>query len=225
MKKTGKIIIALLILSAVVLCPFTGGQTPVYGASISAGLPNFVIYVNRAMDCVTIKLVNPDGSETAVKSMVCSTGRQGHETPLGVFSTSDYYDWRLMVDGTYGRYAVRFNRGIMFHSVPYYTRNSGNLEYDQYNLLGTKASLGCVRVCVADAKWIYDFCKKGTRVVVYDDYTSPGELGKPVPIPLDITSPFRGWDPTDINPLNPWLIAAAAEEAQPATADQQVMNY
>ncbi|MBR2274648.1 MAG: L,D-transpeptidase, partial [Lachnospiraceae bacterium] len=202
--------------------------TEAFATTISGeALPNFVIYVNRALDCVTVKLVNADGTETAVKSMVCSTGRAGHTTPLGTFKTSDYYDWRLMVDGTYGRYAVRFNRGIMFHSVPYFTRNEANLEYDQYNLLGQKASLGCVRLCVADAKWIYDFCKRGTKVVVYDDLTSPGELGKPTSIPIDPTSINRGWDPTDVNPLNPWLLTAAQPEqpAQPAVDEAAAPEF
>ncbi|MCR5790526.1 MAG: L,D-transpeptidase [Lachnospiraceae bacterium] len=190
-------------------------NTPIFAADLR---PDFSLYVNRALDCVTVKLVNPDGTETPVKSMVCSTGRAGHVTPLGVFKTSDYYDWRLMVDGTYGRYAVRFNRGIMFHSVPYFSRNEGNLEYDQYNLLGQKASLGCVRLAVADAKWIYDNCKKGTRVIVYDDFTSPGELSKPMPITIDPTSPCRGWDPTDVNPLNPWLLGLTPQQAEGAPA-------
>ena len=210
--------------AAFLICIFTflGISERAYAATAAMAnvLPEFVIYVNRALDCVTVKLKNPDGTETAVKSMVCSAGRAGHETPLGTYKTSDYYDWRLMVDGTYGRYAVRFNRGIMFHSVPYYTRSVDNLEYDQYNLLGQKASLGCIRLAVADAKWIYDFCKRGTRVVVYDDLTSPGELSKPMPITIDPTSPFRGWDPTDVNPLNPWL--AALTQGQEANAQEAV---
>ncbi len=206
MKAVKKITAVILVF----IIALSGHAQRAYAAStaMETVLPQFVIYVNRALDCVTVKLQNPDGTETAVKSMVCSTGRAGHETPTGFFKTSDYYDWRLMVDGTYGRYAVRFNRGIMFHSVPYYSRSTDRLEYDQYNLLGQKASLGCVRLSVADAKWIYDFCRKGTRVVVYDDLTTPGELGKPASIPIDPASPFRGWDPTDINPLNPWLVAA-----------------
>ncbi|MCR5108662.1 MAG: L,D-transpeptidase [Lachnospiraceae bacterium] len=168
--------------------------------------PNFIIYVNRAANCVTVKLLGADGTETPVKAMTCSTGRAGHETPTGFFRTSAYYDWRLMVDGTYGRYAVRFNNKILFHSVPYLAKNPGTLEWDQYNLLGNAASLGCVRLSVADAKWIYDNCKKGTSVVVYDDPVNVGELGKPESIMIDPASANRGWDPTDINPMNPWLV-------------------
>ncbi len=184
----------------------TGFGTDVYAAPDLR--PDFVIYVNRIANCVTVKLKNADGTETAVKAMACSTGRPGHETPTGIFKTSNYYDWRLMVDGTYGRYAVRFNNKILFHSVPYLAMNPATLEWDQYNLLGTPASLGCVRLSVADSKWIYDNCKKGTRVVDYDDIYSPGDLGKPASTIIDPSSVNRGWDPTDVNPFNPWLAGA-----------------
>ena len=79
--------------------------------------PDYVIYVNRALNCITVKQLDEAGSLTPVKSMICSCGREGRETPEGTFQTSDYYEWRKMVDGTYGRYAVRFNKKILFHSV------------------------------------------------------------------------------------------------------------
>lgn len=72
--------------------------------------PDYTVYVNRALNCITIKQHNEDGTETPVKAMVCSCGREGHGTPEGTFQTSDYYEWRKMVDNTYGRYAVRFNK-------------------------------------------------------------------------------------------------------------------
>ena len=108
--------------------------------------PAYKIMVNRAANCVTVYEKDAEGEfSVPVKAFVCSCGREGHETPLGSFKTSNYYQWRLMVDGSYGQYAVRFNKGIMFHSIPYYTRNAGNMEWEQFNLLGEAASLGCVR--------------------------------------------------------------------------------
>ncbi|MBR1477096.1 MAG: L,D-transpeptidase [Lachnospiraceae bacterium] len=202
------------ILAGIALGSLLFTQAPVYTQAVEAvgeivempvdNRPNYAIYVNRSTNCVTVKVINEDSTETAVKSMICSTGRNGHRTPVGTFSTSDYYDWRLMVDGTYGRYAVRFNNRIMFHSVPYYSKREDNLEYEQYNLLGENASLGCVRLAVADAKWIYDNCRKGTKVVVYENEEDYGEPGKPAPIRIDVDSPFRGWDPTDPIEINPW---------------------
>lgn len=165
----------------------------------------YMIMVNRAANCVTVYEKDAAGEFTVpVKAFVCSCGREGHETPLGTFKTSNYYEWRLMVDGSYGQYAVRFNRGIMFHSVPYYTKNAGNMEWEQFNLLGEPASLGCVRLACADAKWIYDNCKEGTKVVVYDDAENPGPLGKPEEMKLSEENPMRMWDPTDMSSKNPW---------------------
>ena len=165
----------------------------------------YKIMVNRAANCVTVYEKDTDGTfSVPVKAFVCSCGREGHETPLGTFKTSNYYQWRLMVDHSYGRYAVRFNKGILFHSVPYYTQNAGNMEWEQFNLLGEPASLGCVRLTCADAKWIYDNCAVGTEVVVYDDAENPGPLGKPDEVKLTEENPMRKWDPTDITSKNPW---------------------
>lgn len=167
--------------------------------------PIYKIMVNRAANCVTVYAKDNNGEfSVPVKAFVCSCGREGHETPLGTFKTSNYYQWRLMVDGSYGHYAVRFNRGIMFHSIPYYTKNAGNMEWEQFNLLGEAASLGCVRLACADAKWIYDNCKPGTQVVVYDDLENPGPLGKPTELKIAADNPMKKWDPTDTDLKNPW---------------------
>ena len=62
---------------------------------------------------------------------------------------------------------------------------------------------------VEDAKWIYDNCKPGTTVVVYSDSETAGLLEKPTAIKIAEDSPYKGWDPTDIDINNPWLAEAA----------------
>lgn len=167
---------------------------------------NYFIRVNKNTNTVTVYIKDDKGELTPYKAMVCSIGRTGHETPEGTgYRTSDYYDWRLMVDGTYGRYAVRFNGSIMFHSVPYYEARKNSLEWQDYNKLGKPASLGCIRLAVADAKWIFDNCRRGTEVEVYSGPKSTDPLGTPEPIKLDTTSEHRDWDPTDLVLENPWL--------------------
>lgn len=164
----------------------------------------YYIKVNRQANCVTIYTLDADGNYTVpVKAMVCSVGLNG-KTPLGVSKITDKYTWRLLFGDTYGQYSVRFNGHILFHSVPYLTTSNDTLKEGQFNLLGEAASLGCIRLCVADAKWIYDNCAKGTVVEVYDS-ADPGPLGKPSMPKISADSPFRGWDPTDPNPSNPWL--------------------
>ena len=164
----------------------------------------YYIKVNREANCVTVYTYDEAGNYTVpVKAMTCSVGLDG-KTPLGVFKISDKYTWRLLFGEVYGHYAIRFNGHIMFHSVPYMTTSNDTLKEGQFNLLGQPASLGCVRLCVADVKWIYDNCAKGTVVEVYDS-PDPGPLGKPSMPQIDPNSPFRAWDPTDPNPANPWL--------------------
>ena len=73
---------------------------------------------------------------------------------------------------------------------------SYNLDPNAYNMLGSPASHGCVRLCVRDAKWIYDNCALGMQVDIYDS-PDPGPLGQG-PI-VRITNPNQNWDPTDPN--------------------------
>ena len=180
-------------------------QEVVYTPPTDVRYPYFV-KVNRAMGCVNVYGIDSEGQYTIpVKAFTCSVGREGEETIVGEgYRTSDKYEWRLMVDYTYGMYAYRISGGYLFHSVPYYTANNGSLETEEFNKLGSPASLGCVRMCVRDVKWIYDNCPQGTQVTIYDDTTTPGPLGKPEMIKIPVNSPNAGWDPTDPNPQNPW---------------------
>ena len=166
----------------------------------------YLVAVNRAMCTITVYSKDSDGNYTVpVKAMVCSVGRSGHETPTGRYNTTNRYDWRLMVDNSYGRYAIRINGSIMFHSVCYYTKDESNLEYEEYNKLGSPASLGCIRLCLADIKWLYDNCPTGFPTVIYDDTSSPGPLGKPSSIKIDVNDTVkRGYDPTDWSANSPW---------------------
>lgn len=171
------------------------------------GFP-YLIAVNRSASTVTVYTLDEEGRYTVpYMAMVCSAGKEGEdtETPLGFYATPVNYDWRLLAGPSYGQYATRIWDAYLFHSVPYYTQHKDDVEYDQFNELGSPASLGCVRLMVNDVKWIYDNCEIGTRVIVYDDSDDPGPMGKPGTIytdPADET--LRGWDPTDPDPENPW---------------------
>ena len=130
----------------------------------------------------------------------------GDSTPTGYFITLESYRWKDLYENSYGQYATRITGHILFHSVPYYSEDPSDLEYNEFNLLGTPASLGCVRMCVEDVKWIYDNCPKGFPCVIYNDPSSPGPMGKPEAIKIDVTNyAKRGWDPTDPDSENPWL--------------------
>ena len=163
----------------------------------------YLLAVNRAASTVTVYTTDEDNRYTVpFMAMVCSGGT---DTPTGYWATPVNYQWRLLVGPCYGQYATRIYSGYLFHSVPYYTQHKDDLEYDQFNQLGTIASLGCIRLSVVDVKWIYDNCAIGTPVVIYDDEENPGPMGKPGTIYTDPDDEdMRGWDPTDPDPANPW---------------------
>lgn len=165
----------------------------------------YLIMVNRAMNCVTVYTKDSTGQFTVpVKAMTCSVGREGHDTPLGTYVTSDQFIWAVMADYTRAQYVYRFKGPYLFHSVPYLSTSKDSLETEEFNKLGNPASLGCVRLSAIDAKWIYENCDVNTTVILYDDESSPGPLGKPDTIKIPLDSPYKGWDPTDPDPANPW---------------------
>lgn len=175
----------------------------------------YLIMVNRAMCCVTIYEKDETGQFTVpVKAFVCSVGREGHDTPTGTYTTSDMFRWAVMADSTRAQYVYRFKGSYLFHSVPYLSSSKDTLETEEYNKLGSPASLGCVRLCVADAIWIYENCPVNTTVILYDDESSPGPLGKPESIKIPLDSPYAGWDPTDPDEANPWHAFSASIKAK-----------
>lgn len=194
-------------------------EEPINTAKVNYTVPSniqnpYFVKVNRAMCCVTVYGIDSNGTYTIpVIAFACSVGSVGNETIVGEnYTTTDKYSWRLMVDNSYAQCAFRIDGGYLFHSVPYTIMSSDSLETDQFNMLGSPASLGCVRMKMSDVKWIYDNCPAGTKVTIYDDTTIPGPLGKPETIKIPVNSPNAGWDPTDTNVNNPWLKNSAKIE-------------
>lgn len=163
----------------------------------------YYIKINRRQNCVTVYKLDEKGKYTIpVKAMACSVG-VNNATPTGTFHISNQYRWHTLMGNVYGQYCSRIVDGVLFHSVYYSDTDPSTLAYNSYNRLGTAASHGCVRLNVADAKWIYDNCASGTTVKIYDG-NDPGPLGKPTPVRIDTSSKYRGWDPTDPSKDNPW---------------------
>lgn len=162
----------------------------------------YYIKINNQANVVTIYKKDSNGKYTVpVKAMICSIGTATPES--GVYKMSDKYTWRLLQGNVYGQYACRITGHILFHSVPYEKQDKSTLEWWEYDKLGTKASLGCIRLKVEDAKWIYDNCAKGTQVEFYSD-ADPGPLGKPSAQKISGDEAVRNWDPTDPDKNNPW---------------------
>ncbi len=176
----------------------------------------YYIKINREANCITVYTYDSNGEYTVpFKAIRCATG--GENTPLGSFELSDKYKFATLLYQSYGQYCSRIDGDILFHSSTYTSLKKDTLSAEDYNQLGESVSHGCIRLTVADAKWIYDNCDKGTKVDIYDDIDNPGPLGKPETIKVPEGTL---WDPTDPDENNPWH----AYTAQITGAEDRIVN-
>ncbi|WP_026174326.1 L,D-transpeptidase [Effusibacillus pohliae] len=112
------------------------------------------------------------GDET-IYTMVTSSGldtEPDNSTPRGTFYVEPERDtWFFSPQYQEGaKYWVSWkNHGeFLFHSVP--MDKNGNVIEAEARKLGQKASHGCLRLTVPDAKWIYDNIPVKTKVVIRD---------------------------------------------------------
>ncbi len=152
---------------------------------------NVILRVNRKNCVITVYNGN-----MPFKAITCSVGLPTSPTPVGTFYIMYKARWHELNGPSYGQYCSKFLPSYLFHSVPMYgtTQDPYNVAANDYNNLGSPASGGCIRVSVADAKWIYDNVPVGATVVISDDQPMP--LGKPAT--LKMPAGTKGKDPTDI---------------------------
>ena len=187
--------------------------------SSSTNVNNFYIYVNRAACCVTVYAYDDEKGKyiIPVKSFAVSVGRDIYTqagpsglntnssyTPLGNFSictngVSPKFTVKPMYEPNnvilYARWTSHIVGTVYFHSIAVGTDSHYALNPNQYNRLGSPASAGCIRMTVADAKWIYDYASVGSTVKIeYGNAKYPSPLGKPNTI--WIASSIH-YDPTD----------------------------
>ncbi len=188
---------------------------------LSEGYP-YWIKVNYTANTVTVYEKDESGNYTVpVKAMICSTGAA---TPTsGVYHTPQKARWGLLIGPSWGQYCTRITGQILFHSVPYDQQSEDTLHTVYYDRLGITTSLGCIRLTVADAKWLYDNCPIGTSVEFYSS-SDPGPLGKPTAMKISgYGEPLNRWDPTDPNPNNPWY-AYFSQSMEPESNNNDVNN-
>ena len=133
-----------------------------------------------------------------IKSIRVSVGMPATPTPEGTFTVTRAGRWQELMGPSWGQYGSHVVGGIFVHSVACGQANTNNLPAGEYLKLGSPASHGCIRCCVADAKWVWDNCN-GSRIKIIKgtyqyDNARKGPLGKN---PL---KPLRGsktFDPTD----------------------------
>ncbi|MFQ9447334.1 MAG: L,D-transpeptidase family protein [Christensenellales bacterium] len=110
-----------------------------------------------------------------VREMICSTGTSKYPTPCGTtIMPKKRARWGYFPTwGSHAQYLTRIDSANAFHSVLYTEPDETTLSVQSFEALGTPASHGCVRLLVSDAKWIYDNCKEGTIITVYEGEYDP----------------------------------------------------
>ena len=175
---------------------------------------SYYITVNVQANTVTVYTLDEKGYYSIpCKAMICSTGPA---TPTsGVYGLGEQHRWHYLFGDVYGQYTTQITGNILFHSVPYTVYGDpSSLEYWEFDKLGTASSMGCIRLQVKDAKWIYDNYSSIYAVEFYNN-DDPGPLGKPSAPMISDNEACRGWDPTDPDPNNPWLNPPAESSSQP----------
>ncbi|MGU8378960.1 L,D-transpeptidase [Clostridium perfringens] len=124
---------------------------------------NYLVFVNIAEQ----KTYVYEGSKndwTLDKTFTCSTGIEGKETPVGIFTVQTRAPWFFSPKyGQGGKYYVQFMGNYLFHSIPF---NSDKTTVSDPTL-GVPASHGCIRLSVEDSKWLYDNVQNGSKIIIY----------------------------------------------------------
>ena len=94
----------------------------------------------------------------------CSTGKKSTPTIKGTFKVCGKVSHFGESHGYTCWHATRIKYEYYFHSVLYKPYSTTKIKNGK---LGANISKGCIRLKKSNAKWIYNNCKGGTRIVIY----------------------------------------------------------
>lgn len=153
---------------------------------------NWFIKINRQAGCLTVYTYDTGGDYTVpVKAMACIC--PGEKTPAGTFGISEKYSRYGFLNGNRGVYCSKITGDILLYAMPSFQSSLDMLLAEEYGRLH-----GLIRLAPEDAKWIFENCDTGTKVVIYDD-PDPGPLSMPENTMLPETG---GNYPAEISPEN-----------------------
>ena len=158
---------------------FSADAVPAYATPRPSPTPppaQYTLMVDVVNQIVRAYTYDESGAYTVlVREMICSTGTKRNPTPLGTtIMPSKRARWGYFPTwDSHAQYLTRIDSANAFHSVLYYEADETLLSVESFENLGTPASHGCVRLYVSDAKWIYDNCKAGTIITVYEGEYDP----------------------------------------------------
>ena len=147
----------------------------------------YAITVDVTNQVTSVYGLDENGAYTIpVRQMLCSTGTKANPSDVGDWVLNgrhakwcEFPKW----GNSYARYWTRINSNIAFHSPIYTAVSLDAMKTSSYKMLGNRASHGCIRLTVEDAKWIYENIGAGTVVSIREDMPSDPELRDALKLP------------------------------------------
>ncbi|MBF2028783.1 MAG: L,D-transpeptidase [Oscillatoriales cyanobacterium C42_A2020_001] len=142
----------------------TGRSQPIFiaqGKTITASIANYKLSRQRwiQIDLSKQRLYAWDG-DRPVYAILVSTGKASTPTPTGVFAIQTRHRYARMQGYDYDvpdvPYTMYYHRGYAIHGAYWHHR------------FGTPVSHGCTNVAVNHARWLFNWARVGTPVVVHD---------------------------------------------------------
>ena len=147
----------------------------------------FHIVVDVANQVTSVYGRDENGEYTVVvRQMLCSTGMKATPSDVGDWVLNGRHaTWCIFPKwgNSYARYWTQINSSIAFHSPIYTSVSNSAMKISSYKKLGQRASHGCIRLAVWDAKWIYDNVGKGTVVSIVEGMDPDPELRDALKLP------------------------------------------
>ena len=132
----------------------------------------FALYIDTVNCFILVYTMYPgtQAYNTPVFAFKISPGLYPNLTNPGITQTKAQSNWTELMGPSYGQYTTLINYadGEYIHSVACGQRNTHNVDPGAYNLLGQRASHGCMRTCVRNAFWIYCYVRGGSYVNISD---------------------------------------------------------
>lgn len=184
------------VLGLIIIAAFVFSLFPAETAFASDELKNtdpekYYIVLDTKNEIVTVYEKDKNGKYTKiVRRFLCTSGKTEGKmipdpetgeliddpenpatpTPSGIWKIGgrERFGKFAAFGGTYARYWTQIVEGSFFHSIMFDKRNVNTMQSSAYRNMGTRASHGCVRLYVEDAKWLYYYACPGTTIEVTD---------------------------------------------------------
>ena len=136
----------------------------------------YKLVINLYYQFITVFEKDSDGGFTIpVRYILCSTGKPSTPTPVGEFEIGSIKGRFVQFEGTdyFAQYWTQLSGTSYLHSILYSRADAYYYKEGSFKKLGSKASSGCIRMPVPDARWIWYHIAPGTKAVVIEGEEDP----------------------------------------------------